>query len=158
MRHLSLAARHRSLPLLLAIPLIALIAAGGYIGWRAWSGPRAASDPAVPPRSPEIELRWGIRITQVGVTADGGMVDFRYQVIDPDKALAMNQDLNNIPVLTDEASGTLINSAALMAPKHDLRPGQTYFLLYRNTDGAIKRGNPVTVKVGDLLLEHLVAR
>jgi hypothetical protein len=45
-----------------------------------------------------------------------------------------------------------------MAAKHDLAPGRTYFLLYRNTHGAIKPGSAVTVKFGDLSLEHVVAK
>jgi hypothetical protein len=110
------------------------------------------------PLSPAIEQQWGIRVTQIGATADGGLVDFRYIVLDPDKALAMVQDVNNLPVLIAEDSGTLVNSAALMAAKHDLAPGRTYFFLYRNTHGAIKSGTPVTVKFGNLTLEHFVAK
>jgi hypothetical protein len=125
----------------------------------------ARSWPATPapignttPISPAIEEQWGVRITQVGVTADGGLVDFRYIVLDPDKALAMLQDEKTLPTLVTEESGAIVNSAALMAHKHELVAGRTYFLLYRNTKGAIKSGTPVTVKIGELRLEHVVAK
>ena len=113
---------------------------------------------ATAPISPEIEARWGVRVTQIGVTADGGLVDFRYIVLDSDKALEMQKDVSKLPVLVAESSGTLVNSAAAMTAKHDLNVGQTYFLLYRNTNGAIKSGTPVTVKFGDMALEHMIAK
>jgi len=124
----------------------------------AWLSSAAAPSSAAMPTNPAIEAKWGVRVTQVGVTADGGMVDFRFIVLDPDKALAMMQDVNKLPVLTAEDSGTLVNSTAAMTAKHDLNAGQTYFLLYRNTRGAIKPGTHVTVRFGDLRIEHVVAK
>jgi hypothetical protein len=110
------------------------------------------------PTSPAIEAKWGVRATQIGVTADGGMVDFRFIVLDPDKALTMMQDVNNLPVLVAEGSGTIVNSSVQMAAKHDMNPGQTYFILYRNADGAIQHGTPVTVRFGNLELQHVIAK
>jgi hypothetical protein len=141
------------------LPLVLIVVGvAAFLLARGW--PVSSRMPAaeIMPTNPAIEAQWGIRITQIGVTADGGLVDFRYLVIDPDKALAMLQDEQALPTLTAEDSGQLVNSAALMAAKHDLAAGRTYFLLYRNTKGAIKRGTPVTVKVGDLRLEHIVAK
>ena len=113
---------------------------------------------SVMPTSPAIEARWGVRVTQIGVTADGGMVDMRFIVLNPDKALDMMQDVNKLPVLIAENSGTVINSSVARAARHDLNPGQTYFLLYRNTEGAIQHGTLVTVKFGNLELQHVIAK
>jgi hypothetical protein len=138
--------------------VLVVVGVAAFLLARSWSA--APSAPAVntTPTNPAIEAQWGIRITQIGVTADGGLVDFRYLVIDPDKALAMLQGEKSLPTLTAEDSRILVNSAAMMAPKHELAAGRTYFLLYRNTKGAIKRGTPVTVQIGDLQLEHVVAK
>jgi hypothetical protein len=110
------------------------------------------------PTSPAIEAKWGVRVTQIGVTADGGMADLRFIVLDPDKAVTMMQSVNNLPVLVAEDSGTVINSSVAMAAKHDMNPGQTYFLLYRNTEGAVRHGTSVTVRFGDLELQHVIAK
>ena len=142
---------------LLPVALVA-IGVGAFLLGRGWTAAHPAPIGAALPVNPLIEQQWGVRVTQIGVTADGGMVDFRYIVIDPDKALAMQQDVNKLPVLVAEDSGTLVNSASLMGVKHTLKPGETYFLLYRNTKGAIKSGTPVTIKFGDLSLEHMVAK
>jgi hypothetical protein len=140
------------------VPILLLALAGGYAFGRGWFMARPAPRSTAMPINPAIEDKWGVRVTQIGVTADGGLVDFRYLVLDPDKALAMLQDVNNLPVLVAEDGGQLVNSAAMMAQKHNLNPGSTYFLLYRNTQGAIKPGGAVTVKFGDLQLEHVVAK
>jgi len=140
------------------VPILLLALAGGYAVGRGWFAARPATDPTIMPISSAIEDKWGIRATQIGVTADGGLVDFRFMVLDPDKALAMLQDVNKLPVLIAEDGGTTVNSAAMMAQKHNLAPGRTYFLLYRNTGGAIKPGGAVTVNCGDLQLEHVIAK
>lgn len=141
------------------IPLaLVVILVGALIGVRAVTTSSGAARSAAMPTSPAIEDRYGVRISMVGATADGGLVDFRFVVVDPDKALAMLQDESKLPVMVAEDSGTLVNSAALMIAKHALNPGATYFLLYRNTQGALKHGTPITVKFGDLKLEHVMVQ
>ena len=140
------------------LPLVLLALVGGLLALRFLTPPRPVVDPNVVPTNPAIEDRWGIRVSQIGVTADGGLVDFRFVVIDPDKAVAMMQDVNNWPVMIAEDSGTTVNSAGVMAAKHSLASGRQYYLLYRNTRGAIKPGGLVTVKFGDLTLEHVTAK
>lgn len=106
-----------------------------------------------------IEARWGVRPTLIASTADGGLVDFRYIVLDPDKVSALMSDVQNLPVLRAEDSGTLVNSTATMAgDRHTFNAGGTYFMLYRNTNGAIRPGTPVTIQFGDLKIEHVIAR
>jgi hypothetical protein len=140
-------------------PIVLLvIGVAAFLIGRGWSAPQPAPAANTTPVNPQIEQQWGVRVTQIGVTADGGMVDFRYIVLDPDKALALQTDVTKLPVMVAEDSGTVVNSATLMAHKHTLNPGETYFFLYRNTNGAIKSGTPVTVKFGDLALEHFVAK
>lgn len=118
-----------------------------------------------PPISPAIEERWGIRVTRLAVTADGGMVDFRYQVIDPNKALALADSATQtlagsgrpLVTLVAEDTGQKVEASVPMPHKDDLVVGRTYFVLYGNTVGAIKRGRPVTIVIGDLRLEHVIA-
>ena len=108
--------------------------------------------------SQAIEQRYGVRVKMVGSTADGGLVDLRFVAVDADKALAMMTNVAKLPVMVAEDSGTLVNSTTLMIPPHNLIQGETYFLLYRNTQGSIRHGTPVTIKFGDLKLEHVIAQ
>lgn len=97
-----------------------------------------------------LEDRYGIRVTLIGVTAGGGMIDFRYKVLDPDKATRWIQDADLMPHLMAEKNGTEIGHSAGMAHSATLLPGRVYYMLYGNAGGAIQPGDAVTVMVGDL--------
>jgi hypothetical protein len=113
----------------------------------------------VVPVNPAIEATWGVRVSQVAMTADGGLVDLRFVVLDPDKAIAMMSDVANLPVLRDEANGVMVTSTAPMGDDHTLVAGHTYFLLYRNTRGVIQPGTPVAILFpGGLAIDHVESR
>lgn len=103
-----------------------------------------------------IEERYGIHITMLGVTAGGGAVDFRYRVVDPDKASVYLHGTTDLPVLISESNG-----ARIEAPTHmhstAFQYGVVYYTLYGNPRGVIQPGSKVTVMLGDLRLKHVVA-
>jgi hypothetical protein len=141
------------------LALIVVVITGGVFAAINLNSQSATSKTVVVPTSPQIEEKWGIRVSQIGVTADGGMVDFRFVVVDPNKALELMSKPDNLPILAAEDSGIYVNSAAIMSTRHDLNAGTTYFLLFRNTQGAIKPGTKVSVLFPDeLKLQHVVAR
>jgi hypothetical protein len=135
---------------------LALLAALVVLGLavRNHSGPAAGPVPL----NPAIEAKWGIRVSQVAVTGDGGLIDFRFIVLDPDKASEMISNVDNLPVLVPDGATDIINSAAQMGGHPVLRPGQTYFLLYRDAAGAIKSGTSLSVHFGDLSIDNVIAR
>lgn len=141
--------------ILIAVPLAVVILAGGaFLGYRAWNASRAAGATDVA----TMEERWGIRVTLIGVTADGGLIDFRYQVIDPDKAIEMDIDPNNVPTFVIEGTGVSFTPISTMAHRHDLRVGRIYSTLYVNQGGVLRPGDLVTVIIGDAKLEHFAAQ
>lgn len=138
------------LPILIVVGLLLII--GGYYGFHAWNASLAAKQTAEIASQQAaamlaIQDEWGIKVTRIVPTADGGLVDLRYQVTDPDKALFLYDDINNFPKLIAEDSGTEI-ALTWLPHQHDLEFGQTYFIIYRNVDNAIKPGGLVTVVVG----------
>lgn len=141
--------------LVVAVAVIATTAASLF-GLRWFAAAPAAN--GTMPTSAAIEAAWGIRITHVAVTADNGLVEMRFLVLDSDRALAMMQDVNNVPVLRVEETGAVIRSAALMTAKHAVAAGRTGFLLYRNTGGAITSGGSISVVFGPLELQHVRAQ
>jgi hypothetical protein len=108
----------------------------------------------VMPTSAGIEATWGVRFTQIGLSADGGMVDVRYVVLDIDKAMSLAADVDSTPLLVDEESQRVIFAVAMKAHAHDLHTGGRYYLLYRNTNGLLEPGRRVTITVGGERLEH----
>lgn len=97
----------------------------------------------------------GVRITNVAVSAGGGMIDLRYQIADPDKAIIVHDD-DRPPTIIDERSGLIISR-----PWHDhahdneLHTAVIYYELLMNPDGVINPGSLVTIKIGDTVLEHV---
>jgi hypothetical protein len=112
------------------------------------NAPRARPQLAAP--SP-LETQYGIQVTQVNLTAAGGLVDFRFKVLDAAKARKLLGNPANVPVLI---AG---DNPPLAPPHHALHgakfgDGLVYFILYPNVRSAVKPGAEVTVAMGDVHL------
>jgi hypothetical protein len=105
-----------------------------------------------------IEDQYGIRITMLAMTAGGGVLDFRFQVVDPEKATNyMQGDYEDLPYLIVEDSGTRINPRPhTHHVGYDF--GRTYYHFYRNPQGVVKTGSEVAIVLGDLRLNHIIVR
>jgi hypothetical protein len=107
-----------------------------------------------------LEEQWGVQIASLRMTAAGRIIDFRYRVIDPEKA-ALLADRHVKPVLIDQASSRKL--AVPVAPKigslrqtsSKLTAGRIYFILFSNSEQLIKAGSKVTVVIGDFRAENL---
>lgn len=108
-----------------------------------------------------LEKRWGVEVVGVRLSGNGRLVDFRYKVLDPEKAGNLG-DREVKPFLIDQASG-----ATLLVPKTPkvgpLRqtglkpePGKVYFMLFANPACLVKVGSKVTLTVGDFHLDNLI--
>ncbi|MDP1877605.1 MAG: hypothetical protein Q8M17_08625, partial [Actinomycetota bacterium] len=70
-------------------------------GWRPTSSDSSSSSSSASmPISAEIEATYGVRFTGVDVTAGGGMIQIRFQVLDSDKTAAIHAD-DGAPVVVD---------------------------------------------------------
>jgi hypothetical protein len=102
-------------------------------------------------------MQAGIQIAQVGLTAQGGMVDVRFKVLDAAKAKALLGNPANAPMLI---AG---NQPPLHPPHHALKgarfaPGQVFYILYPNARGAVQPGVEVSVAMGDARLGPVKAQ
>ncbi len=106
-----------------------------------------------------MAARFGIDVTLVGTTAAGGLVDFRYQVVDPDKANPLIHDVDLLPRIVVEDTGATLGLANV-PHNHgtDLELGGTYFFLLANANNALHPGALVTIVIGDARLEHVVVQ
>ena len=106
------------------------------------------------------QRNWGIDVVDVRRVSSGDMLAFRYVVLDPDKAAALN-DKRNTAYLIDEKSGT-----KLMVPQMEkvgaLRTtvtpvqGKMYWMVFANTGKVVSAGSRVSVVIGDLKIKDLV--
>jgi hypothetical protein len=107
------------------------------------------------PHDGQMEAALGVRFSQAAVVGDGGLVELRYVVLDGQKASAFQNDTKHPPQLKSERTGKIAWRAALMKQGHELRPGQTYYILYLNNEGAIKRGDNLEIAAGQRRLMHV---
>ena len=132
--------------------------------------------PAVPARPGTLEGEWGIRVSSVGLTMAGAAVDFRYTVVDAEKALLLAQGTAEA-YLIDQATGAKISlapptpqgpsaahSRARMARQggsfppspNRLAAGRTNSLLLPNPGGMLRSGSAVTVVVGNVQAQNVL--
>ena len=115
---------------------------------------RALASHAVP-QNAAMEKALGVRFSRVAVVADGGLITVSYVVLDPEKASRFQLDSAHPPVLHSEARGLSTQRVSLMKQGHTLRAGQTYYLVYQNTRGALKPNELVSIDSGALHLRHV---
>jgi hypothetical protein len=137
---------------LVAIVLAVLVARG----WRPHAANATASRTAsiaTMPISAEIEATYGVRFTGVDVTAGGGMIQIRYQVLDSAKTEAIHStDL--APIVVD-SHGVEYKDPGMAGHSHIGKAqaaGTTDYILLANANGGITTRSVVTIRVGDLEL------
>ena len=147
--------------------LVGVLIAAGIGALALWLPQRADGGSSVDPAStwqrPSVSasglaLRSGVRLVRVAVTGGGGLVDLRYQVVDPNKAVAVHET-QTPPAIIDERTGLVLNRL-LMGHAHQgqLKAAVSYYLIFENTGNWVRRGSKVTVLLGDAQVEHVVVK
>jgi hypothetical protein len=105
------------------------------------------------PQDSEVEGKSGIRIVRVSLAGDGGLLDVRYIVLNPSLATEWTGDTNRPPVIDNLRTHESFDRVAAMREGHDLRPGQTYYLIYLNKGGDVKRGDKIDITIAGTVLK-----
>ena len=102
---------------------------------------------------------WGIEFVSLRLTASDQMLDFRYRILDPDKASKITRRPMKARAIHDQ-TGAIHNipvtklgplrSSALKPKVH-----RVYVILFSNSGRLVKRGDTMTVVIGDFRAEHL---
>ncbi|MEW6101504.1 MAG: hypothetical protein AB1481_04345 [Candidatus Omnitrophota bacterium] len=108
---------------------------------------------------------WGIAVEGARLSAGGYMVDFRYRILDPDKAEKITGPKVK-PYIIDQASGakfivpTPPKVGSLKQSSRGGKPklGKTYFMIFANPGQYIKAGNKITVVAGDFQAKDIVVQ
>ncbi len=107
-----------------------------------------------------FERNWGVDIVGVHRVSSGFMLRFDYRVVDPGRAAALT-DRRARPYLIDEATQTALAVPAMenigelrqVAP---LEANRSYFVIFGNPGGLVKRGGRVTLVIGNFRAAGLV--
>jgi hypothetical protein len=149
---------HRRRRLATVVVVAVLLLVGGGAAWRLSTQERTVDvrTGTTVVTADGFAARTGIRVDLVAVTAAGGLIEFRYQVVDPDKAVAMIHDTSVHPALVVEGTGQTLVLASPHRHSADMQLGGTYYFLIANAHNALHDGSSVTLVMGDARLEHLV--
>jgi hypothetical protein len=90
------------------------------------------------------------------------MLDFRYRVINAQKALPIF-DRATRPLLIHEATGAKfpVMSGPKTGPLRNSnfpREGRGYFILFVNPAKTVRPGDSVSVRIGDFVAQHLIVQ
>lgn len=127
-----------------------VLAAGGEL-----SGEIAGTNTAA-----QLAERWGIEVASLRPSAAGRIVDFRYRVLDADKAARLASPEAKA-YLIDQASGTRLHVpntpkvGPLRQSAEQVATGKVYFVLFANPYRIVKSGSKVTILTGDFRVENL---
>ena len=103
---------------------------------------------------------WGVSELRLKVAESGELIRFNYRVLDPAKAVALN-DKNAKPQLFDSQAGVQL-SVPQMEKIGDLRQssapkeGMSYWMAFANPTLAVKRGHRVDVVIGSFHAQGLI--
>lgn len=128
------------------------------IGCSSFSG-NLRSDPEISAES--LAAQWGIQVEMIALTAASQMVDFRYRVLDQNKAVPVF-DRNTKAYLIHQATNqTLaVPATAKVGPLRTTgtpEEGRVYWMFFGNP-GVVKAGDRVNVVIGDVKINDLVVQ
>ena len=104
--------------------------------------------------------QWGVQLKPLRLTGEGLFLDFRFRVIDQEKAAPLLKK-GTKPYVLDQKSGKTFQvpttkvgpmRASATKPKLD----KDYTMLFNNPNRFVKKGDKVTVVIGDFKAENLV--
>lgn len=109
----------------------------------------------------DLQGDWGIEPVHLRVTAGGYMIEFRYEILDTEKALIMS-DRKHYPYLRAMKSearlsvpfGTTVGF--LKSNRKFLKQGKHYIAMFSNEGQHLLRGDKVKIEVMDQLSPELV--
>jgi hypothetical protein len=109
--------------------------------------------------------RWGVEVIGIDLTSAGYMLDFRFRVVDAEKALPLFDHRIKPYVVADKSD---IKLPIPMAPKvgafrptnrgKNIKADKTYYMVFANPDSYVKPGEKVSVVIGDFRAANLTVR
>lgn len=112
-------------------------------------------------KSIDMQEDWGIELVHMRLTAQGYMIEFRYKILDIDKALIMS-DRKNFPYLQSLKSRAKLSVpygptvGFLKSNRRFIKKGKNYIAMFSNEGKHLNVGDKVKVQIKDQLSNELV--
>jgi hypothetical protein len=103
---------------------------------------------------------WGIKITSIRLSANNHMIDYRYRVLDADKATDLFKRQIKPHLIHQKTEKVLsVPETAKLGPLRNSntpQAGKIYWMFFGNAGQMVKAGDKVTVVIGDFRVENLM--
>lgn len=145
---------------------VAMNAGGASSEWQLPEMPKPTAYADVnlsPEQIAELREDWGIEVLGIRLASADYMMDFRFRVLDVDKALTLFDHRIKPHLIVDR---TQIKLPVPMAAKvgafrptnrgKNIKPDKNYYMIFGNPDRHVKAGETVTIVVGDFRIDHLL--
>ena len=103
----------------------------------------------------ELAAELGIEIKLAAVSAGGGLVDFRFKILDAAKAQIIFDEL--YPSIIS-SGGAVLTSDLRQHGRTICRTGETQFILFANSGTAVREGETISVEIGDVRIENIAVQ
>jgi hypothetical protein len=131
--------------------------------WRPPTAPKVVIPPVVDAeQAARLAEQWGVELLSLRLSAAGYMMDFRFRVLDADKALPLFDHRIKPYVVVDRSQAKLpVPMAAKVGAFRTTNRGKNitadrnYYMMFANPDRHVKAGEQVTLIIGDFKAERL---
>jgi hypothetical protein len=110
-----------------------------------------------------IEDEWGVKVLGIRRTAAGYMLDFRYRVLDAEKAAPI-LDRRITPYLKVAATGVTLlvpqapKLGSMRQTSFAVKPDRNYFIVFANPSQTVSVGDEVSIVIGDFQTQTLTVQ
>jgi len=120
----------------------------------------AEAAPASDAEAIDLAQQWGIEVTSIRLSTHNHMIDYRYRVLDADKAADLFKRQIKPHLIHQETGKVLaVPETAKLGPLRNSnipQEGRIYWMFFGNAGQLVKPGDKVTVVIGDFRVENLV--
>ncbi len=133
---------------------------------RDWQPPMPHKVTIPSPVDPEQEKllaeKWGVKLISLNLTAAGYMMDFRFRVLDANKALPLF-DYRIKPYIVVPRSGArlpvpMAAKVGAFRPTNrgkNIKADKNYYMVFGNPDHHVKQGEKVNLVIGDFKADNI---
>jgi hypothetical protein len=120
----------------------------------------AEAEPTAEAEAMDMAAQWGIEVTSVRLTANNYMIDYRYRVLDADKATDLfKREIKPYLIHQKTEKVLAVPATAKVGPLRNSnipQEGKIYWMFFGNAGDLVQTGDKVTVVIGDFRVENLV--
>lgn len=131
--------------------------------WKPHEAPKIVLPPLVDSdTAKQLADKWGVSLLSLSLSAKGYMLDFRFRVLDVDKALPLF-DSRNAPYVQVERSKVRLPvpvaaKVGAFRPTNrgrNIKADKNYYIMFANPDHYVKAGEKVQLVIGDFKVDRL---